>query len=87
MESETKEELTNMLGTALAMLAVTAQVVEVLITSHPDPKRVQSAWHAQRLESVDAEMGTPPFAVEAYREAFVGNMEGLSRLIDAAAAG
>lgn len=86
MEQATREELTAMLAKALALLSVTTELTELLIATHPNPSALQRAWHARRLEAVDAEMDTPPFAEDVYRAAFLGNMDGVSRLIDAAAA-
>jgi hypothetical protein len=64
------------------MISVTARAVEVLIATHPDARKLHSVWQAQLPESVEDEMGTAPFGVEAYRTAFVENLEGISKLIE-----
>jgi len=76
-----ERELVDTLAGALALLAVTTKMIEVLIATHPDPQALYRAWRAQLPASVDAEIDTPPFGVQAYREAFVQGMGDLSTLI------
>jgi hypothetical protein len=75
------DDLSDTLAGALALITVTTKAVEVLIATHPDPQMLHRAWQAQLPESVEDEMETAPFGVEAYRNAFVENLEGISSLI------
>lgn len=78
------DETADMLAGALACLAVTMKVIEAIIETHPDPLALHRAWQKHLPDSLDSEIDTPPFQVAAYRNAFVENMEGISKQIAAA---